>query len=182
MIKDFLSKYMPDPDKIRNNNSLRFIRPLLDDPNLWHLNRRSVSKAFAIGLFWCCIPMPFQMVVAAFFAVRVKANLALSVALVWISNPLTMPPIFYGEYLLGAWILDIPISTFEYEFSLGWLKLKLIEIGIPLYFGSIITAVTFSLVGYYLVGWLWRINIHSKWDKRSRSRCHRLLLESKANG
>ena len=66
MPKDFIKKYMPDPNSIKNNKSLRFLGPLIHDPNLWHLNRHSVSKAFALGLFWGCIPMPFQMVAAAF--------------------------------------------------------------------------------------------------------------------
>tara|TARA_R110002049_G_scaffold15383_7_gene62991 strand:- start:1235 stop:1771 length:537 start_codon:yes stop_codon:yes gene_type:complete len=170
MPKDFFKKYMPDPQKVKNNKSLRLLGPLAHDPNLWHLNRHSVSKAFAIGLFWGCIPMPFQMVAAAFCAMRFKANLALSVALVWISNPLTMPPIFYAEYLLGSWILDMPITHFNDELSLGWIKDRVYEIGLPMYFGSFVTGLTLSLVGYYSINWLWRINIANKWKKRRAER------------
>jgi uncharacterized protein (DUF2062 family) len=170
MTKVFFRKYMPDHNSVKSNKSLRFMGPLINDPNLWHLNRRSVSKAFAVGLFWGCIPMPFQMVVSAFCAVRFKANLGLSIAVVWISNPLTMPPIFYAEYLLGAWVLGMPVSPFEYEFSISWVKLKLLEIGIPMYFGSFIAGVTISIIGYYLISWLWRINIIKKWEKRAKDR------------
>ena len=170
MPKDFFKKYMPDPQKVKDNKSLRFLGPLAHDPNLWHLNRHSVSKAFAIGLFWGCIPMPVQMLSAAFCAMRFKANLALSVALVWISNPITMPPIFYAEYLLGASILDIPITHFNFEISLNWLKDRVYEIGLPMYFGSFITGTVLSLVGYYSINWLWRINIINKWKKRRLER------------
>jgi uncharacterized protein (DUF2062 family) len=180
MPKDFFKKYMPDPNSVKSNKSLRFLGPLIHDPNLWHLNRHSVSKAFAIGLFWGCIPMPFQMVVAAFCAMRFKANLALSIAIVWISNPLTMPPIFYAEYLLGAWILDIPTSPFEYELSISWLKDKLFEIGIPMYLGSFISGIALSLIGYYSIIWMWRINIINKWKKRSEAR-KKSVIEKKEN-
>jgi uncharacterized protein (DUF2062 family) len=41
---------------------------------------------------------------------------------VWITNPITMPPIFYGCYKLGAWILDVSIEkdfvmSLEYVFN-----------------------------------------------------------------
>lgn len=179
MPKDFIKKYMPDPNSVKNNKSLRFLGPLIHDPNLWHLNRRSVSKAFAFGLFWGCIPMPFQMVAAAFCAMRFKANLPLSVALVWFSNPLTMPPIFYAEYLIGAWLLDIPASAFEYELSIHWLKERIYEIGLPMYFGSFITGIVLSVSGYYLIDWIWRKNTAKKWTKRIEERKLRAEQERK---
>lgn len=168
MPKAFIKKYLPDPETIRKNKSLAFLGPIIHDPNLWHLNRHSVTKAFAIGLFWGFIPMPFQMVAAAFCAVRFKANLALSVAIVWISNPLTMPPIFYSEYLLGAWLLDFPLSPFEYETSIAWIEEKLYEIGIPLYFGAFIMGMVASITGYFVINAIWTRSIIRKWNKRQK--------------
>jgi uncharacterized protein (DUF2062 family) len=81
--------------EIKGHKNLSFLGEKLHDPNLWHLNRRSVSAAFAIGLFAAWIPTPGQMVIAAIIALYFRANLPISVALVWITNPLTMPPMFY---------------------------------------------------------------------------------------
>jgi len=170
MPKEFIKKYLPDPESIKNSKSLAFLGPIIHDPNLWHLNRHSVTKAFAIGLFWAAIPMPLQMLAATLCAVKFKANLPLSVALVWISNPITMPPIFYSEYLLGAWILDLPQSPFEYELSLTWQKEKLYEIGIPLYFGSFITGLVASLLGYFIISVAWKRSIVKKWRQRQEKR------------
>ena len=173
MPKDLIKKYLPDPDSIRNNKSLQFLGPIIHEPNLWHLNRHSVIKAFAIGLFWACIPMPFQMVAAAICAVRFNANLPLSLVLVWISNPLTMPPMFYAEYLLGAWLLDMPASPFEYELSFEWLKDKLYEIGIPMYFGALVAGAVSSVIGYFGINAIWKRSTIRRWNKRVAERKRR---------
>ena len=173
MPKNFIKKYLPDPHSVKDNKSLRFLGPLIHEPNLWHLNRHCVAKAFAIGLFWGCIPTPFQMVIAAFFALRFNANLPLSVALVWFSNPVTMPPIFYAEYLLGAWILDMPAYPFEFQLSFSWIKDKLFQIGLPMFLGAIITGAVLSAFSYYLIHWAWKKNALKKWHKRREERAAR---------
>lgn len=173
MPKDFIKKYLPDPDSIKQNKSFAFLGSVLHEPNLWHLNRHCVTKAFAIGLFWGCIPMPFQMVAAALCAIRLNANLPLSVALVWFSNPVTMPPIFYAEYLIGAWLLNKPAMGFEYELSVEWLMSQLYDIGIPMYLGSLVCGIVFAATGYFVVGYLWRRSVIKRWGKRAESRAKR---------
>ena len=108
MPKKLIKKYMPDHETIRNHPHLnKIFGTLLHDPNLLHLNRRSVSMAFAVGLFMAFVPVPFQMVLAAAAAIIIRCNLPISVGLVWVSNPFTMPPLFYFCYLVGTWILGI---------------------------------------------------------------------------
>ena len=102
--------------------SLSFLGDILHEPNLWHINRHSVARAFLVGIWFCFIPMPFQMLAAAFFAIWFNANLPLSVVLVWISNPVTMPPMFYFNYKIGAWALDRPVLSFDFELSWSWIS------------------------------------------------------------
>ena len=90
---------MPDHEKIRQHPQLnKLFGTLLHDPNLLHLNRRSISGAFFIGMFWAFMPMPFQMIPAAALAIYFRTNLPISIGLVWFTNPITIPPFFYFCY------------------------------------------------------------------------------------
>lgn len=146
--------------------SLQFLGDILHEPNLWHINRHSVSRAFLVGIFLCFIPMPFQMLAAAFFAIWFNANLPLSVVLVWISNPLTMPPMFYFSYKVGAWVLDRPVLNFEFKASWAWLSERILDIGIPLYLGSLIMATLSACIAYLVIQFLWRRKVRSDWRER----------------
>lgn len=166
MPKRFIKRYMPTPEKIREMKSLRFLGDVLHEPNLWHINRHAVCRAFLIGVFFCFIPMPFQMVAAGFFAIWFNANLPLSVALVWISNPLTMPPMFYFNYKVGAWLLGRPVLDFKFHLSWHWLSERLIDIGVPLYVGSVVLGVLSACISYLIIQFLWRRKVRSDWRKR----------------
>lgn len=176
MPKNLIKKWMPDPSRVKHNKSLSFLGDVLHEPNLWHINRHSVSKAVLIGIFICLIPVPFQMVIAAIVAVWMNCNLPLSVALCWLTNPLTMPPIFYFNYWVGALLLGRPPMAFEFELSASWLAQKLYEVGLPLYFGSLVVAVSVSLSCYSLIQWAWRRKVRRDWQRRCLSRRNRQTL------
>ncbi|MDB4281858.1 DUF2062 domain-containing protein, partial [Paraglaciecola sp.] len=57
------------------------------------------------------------VLIAAFVALRWQANLPLSVTLVWVTNPLTMPVIYYGAYTLGAWMLGSQMQPVAFDIS-----------------------------------------------------------------
>jgi uncharacterized protein (DUF2062 family) len=173
MPKKKLQKLFPTPEQVKNNKSLAFLGPLMNKPKLWHLNRRSVAQAFFIGIFCAFIPMPFQMALAALLAFYFNSNLPISVGLVWISNPVTMPPLFYATYSLGAFILDIRAREFNSEMSLESLLGQLNEIWLPLYLGSLLAGLVFASAGYVTMRILWRMNIVSHWNKRKAQRLAR---------
>lgn len=183
MPKRLFRKYLPSPEKIRHNKSLSFLGALLADPNLWHINRHSLAGAAFIGIFSAFLPIPMQMVVAAILAVRFKCNLPLSVVLVWITNPLTIAPVFYFTFTVGAWILGAPqhipenirlgdlldyekLSTFFAPQTLGWL----IDFLQALWLGSTLFGLLFGVLAWGMVKLAWRLSVVRKWQQRRELR------------
>lgn len=173
MARKLLKRWMPDPAKIRNHASLQFLGNVLHDPNLFHLNRISVSRAFFVGVFICFLPIPGQMGLAALCALWFRANLPISAMLVWISNPITMPPMFYACYKLGLWVLNAPHRPFHFELSIDWITSELSFLLPPLLLGSIIAALFFSCLSFLVVNQLWRWNVNKAWQKRIADRLNR---------
>ncbi|WP_284245740.1 DUF2062 domain-containing protein [Thalassotalea insulae] len=168
MPKKTIKKFMPDHHTIKSHKHLQIFGELLHNGNLWHLNRRSVAKAFAVGLFFAFVPVPFQMILSAGMAIIVHANLPLSIALVWITNPLTMPAIFYFCYLVGTWLLGAPEQKFVFEASWQWVVNSLSTIGPSFLLGCGVLATLFSILGYFGIQALWRYSVSKEWQKRSK--------------
>lgn len=170
MARKIIKRFLPDINQIRGHKFLRIFGTLLHDANLWHLNRQSVSGAFAVGLFMAFVPMPFQMIPAAALAIYFRVNLPISVSLVWITNPVSMPPIFYFCYKLGTWVLGEPIKRFVFEPSSEWLVHELNQFWQPFLLGCLAVSTLSALIGYFGIRALWRWHVISNWEKRKIKR------------
>lgn len=174
LIKKLLDRFMPDPEVIKRQQSLQFLGSKLHEPNLWHLNRHSVSMAFAIGLFCAWIPTPTQMAIAAVGAIYYRANLPLSVGLVWITNPITMPPLFYFAYRVGLWFLNQPVTADEPEFSLTGMFSGLGDVWQPFLIGCFAMGILSSAAGYFGIQYYWREHTTKKWAERKEKRARNI--------
>lgn len=157
MPRRIFKRYMPDPGKLKAHKHLSWLGEHLHNPNLWHLSRRSAARAFMIGVFCAFLPIPGQMFVAAVLALWIGGNLAVSVGLVWLTNPITIPPIFYATYKLGAWILGTePIAI---SWSLAGIEAQIANIWWPLLLGSLICGVLFAGISYLVINrlWIWQV-------------------------
>lgn len=168
MPRKFLKRYLPDSDSIKKHPHLQRFGKRLQEPNLWHLNRRSISGAVAVGLFSALTPLPGQIFLAAALAILARVNLPASVTLVFVTNPLTIPPIFYGTYKLGAWLMDIPSTSIHFELALEALA-AMQHIWKPLFLGSFVAGLISAALGFVLTRLLWRLHIVSRMQKRFRS-------------
>ena len=110
-MKRLLQRCLPDPHYWRTHKNLRFLGESLHDPRLWHFNRRSTVRGLAAGAFYAFVPFPWQMLLAAITAAWLRFNLPVAVAMVWITNPLTIPPIAFVNYRFGAWLLAVRRET-----------------------------------------------------------------------
>lgn len=169
MPKKFIRRFLPDHNNVRKSKYLRVFGTLLHDPNLWHLNRRSACGAFGIGLFFAFWPVPFQMIFSTAAAIIFRVNVPVSVAAVWITNPLTMPPIFYAAYLLGSTVLGTKVDHFVFELSWTWLADSVSTIGPAFILGCLIFSVFFSVLGYFSLDWIWRMSVLRAWKRRRKS-------------
>ncbi len=169
MPKRILKKYFPDPEKLKQQKNLQFLGSRLHEPNLWFLNRTSVSTAFAIGLLVAWVPSPGQMVIAAVFALYLRANLAISVALVWITNPLTMPPMFYFAYVIGLQLLGRTLPAADFNFSVDEILAGMSEIWEPFLLGCLVLGIISASIGYIGIRLFWRYSIIKRWKNRKKS-------------
>lgn len=163
-VRRWLKGILPDPRVILESRWIRVFGSLLQDPNLWHLNRRSASGAVAVGLFMMYMPPFGQVFMAAAAAIKLRVNLPIAASLIWLSNPLTIPPMFYLAYVIGAFLTGQPIRTFEPDFWLDWHN----WLGVlgPLALGCLICACTAAAAGYFTVQWLWRRSLRREIRRR----------------
>ncbi len=165
MPRKFIKRFLPSRKSFHETSQLRPLKGFLHDPCLWHLNRRTVSGAVAIGLFSAYLPMPLEMLVAAMMAILFRVNLPLAVIFVWVSNPLTWIPLYGAGYMLGAKILGREMVSFD-DMTMSWLMSQVL----PLWLGSLILGSILALLGYLATRGLWRLHIVRHWEKRKRCR------------
>ncbi|MBA3026780.1 MAG: DUF2062 domain-containing protein [Sulfurimonas sp.] len=127
-------------------------------PEYLSTNRKMISRAVLLGLFIAFIPMPFQMLAVLAFIPFFKFNVPLGLAMCWLSNPLTMPPMYYVEYLTGSFVLGMKPEPVE--MTLDWFSHNLDNIFIPLYVGASLYSIFGSLLAYWAVNHFWRSSVH----------------------
>lgn len=109
MPKQTLKSWLPTPEKLQKNRIISLFAPFLVDPRLWHMNRGSLTRAVYVGVLCAFFPLPGQMPLALIGALLFRANVPMSIALTWITNPLTTIPVFWVAYCVGAIIIGEPV-------------------------------------------------------------------------
>lgn len=180
MIRGFLKKWLPSHDAIQKDKNLRWLKSFLHDPNLWHVNRRSVAGGLAVGLFAAFIPLPIQMLIAGLLSLAFRVNVLIAVVATWITNPVTFVPVNYIIYKVGSLIIgngnsDIShIKEFNFHFksfSEFWHNIYswILSLGKAYLVGLPIVSVTVAILGYVLVRVVWRIIITVQYYQKKRA-------------
>lgn len=179
MPRKFINRHLPDPARIAKTPGLGFLGHHLEDPNLWHLNRRSAAGAVFWGLWFAFLPMPLHTIPAVLIALVLRVNLPLTVAMVWLVNPLTMLPCFYVAYDVGAALLHRPgISLHEIRLLIDVLEsgsspapghgraLNMTAYIEPFLLGMLVTGFLLACLGYLGMNWYWRRHVIKSWNRR----------------
>lgn len=158
---------VPSREELEANRWLRVLAPYLADTKVWHWSRRGVAAGVAVGLFVGLLIPVAQILLAAVAAVVLRANIPVAAAATFITNPLTVPPIYYAAYHLGAWATDSPApATFSFVDPASlWENLG--TIGMPLFAGLGIAATTLAFTSYLLIsqGWALRVALKRRGSK-----------------
>nr|VFK61094.1 MAG: hypothetical protein BECKTUN1418F_GA0071002_12424 [Candidatus Kentron sp. TUN]VFK65139.1 MAG: hypothetical protein BECKTUN1418D_GA0071000_13172 [Candidatus Kentron sp. TUN]VFK70142.1 MAG: hypothetical protein BECKTUN1418E_GA0071001_12394 [Candidatus Kentron sp. TUN] len=171
MIREYLQRILPPPNRIRENNTyIRLFGKLLHSPTLWRLDRDSVAQGASVGIFIAFIPVPFQMILAAAVAIAIGCNLPVAVAFVWISNPITIPPIFYAAYKVGAVLLHQAPKAIEFQWTVEWMFAKLADIWQPLLLGCAVLGLAAAAVGNIVIRVVWYLQVTHRWHVRRNQR------------
>lgn len=101
------------------------------------------------------------MLPAALLAIFFRANLPISILLVWISNPFTWLILYTPPYLLGLAI------TGETSISLNKITVDIMmQQFTALFLGCIIFGSSLAIAGYILANVIWRMIVVNRWNSR----------------
>ncbi len=133
------------------------------------VNRIMVTRGVFVGLFWGFIPMPMQMLAVIATMPFVRFNVPIAISMVWLSNPFTMPFMYYMEYLTGNLILGKE-SVENIELTVEWFSANIGNIFIPLYVGTAFYSIIVSGIIYILLNRLWIISVNNEKEEKRRER------------
>ena len=155
----------------RRNQATWYLRPfsaVLHHPMYFALNRRSVTGALVIGVFVSMLPIPGHTPIAVVVALLAGVNLGVAALAAWLNSPLTLVPVFYAEYRLGALLLNIPLQPWPEAVTWAWLRGQIALMWQPLFLGALITAVATTALVYFGANAAWR------WSSARRMKRRRL--------
>ena len=153
----------------RSRNYFFRLRPAIR----WLTKLRGSSKAiaggFALGIFIAMTPtVGIQMFLSALFATFFNLNRPAAIVTAWITNPVTIPPIYTLHYWVGYQLLGGPSVTSVYHqlieicaklatlnmFQIGEQFMAFVDLGkeiiIPLVIGTIVVGVVAGGITYWL--------------------------------
>jgi uncharacterized protein len=166
MPRRFLKKITPHPHKLQDRWFVRLFGSRIAHPGLWALKRRSVTAAFAAGLAICFVPLPIHLPLAALVAIVWHLNLPMIVATVFLVNPVTVVPIYYTAYRVGAALLGVAPQRFKFELDFDWLQYGLGPIWKPFLLGCLFCAAVAATLGWVALELLWRTRVRSRYKNR----------------
>src|SRR5205085_9674167 len=101
----WLKRHIPSRETIDQYRLLRPFAPHLRHPSLWRMNRRSVPRGVALGLFVAVIIPFMHTFIAALLAIPARANVAVAALFTLVVNPFTIPLMYVAAYRVGSWEL-----------------------------------------------------------------------------
>ncbi len=156
-IKKLLEETLISRDRLKGERIHRILGDRIFTQEIWHIDRFTISGGLALGLFIAFTPtIPFQMIISALCAIWLRVNLPVALAACWVTNPLTIFPVYRIAYRLGYWLLgNLPgiFSGFVGQEQAG--MRHLFAKGVYLWTGGVLLGAAAGLGGYAFVRIAW---------------------------
>ena len=153
---------------------LRIFGERLAESQLWSLNRRSITVAFGVGIGVSFIPLPVHLLLVVLAAIIWRLNVAVGIAGCYIVNPLTMVPVYYAAYRVGAWLLRYRPRHFEFHPNWNWLEHGLGPAWKPFLLGCLVCGLVGGFGGRILLEVVWRTATLRRYHARKERRLYKM--------
>lgn len=176
--------------KVKNRIIKQIIKPILESVS--PVNEAALGTA--IGIFVGLTPtigiqmwIVFMIWLFCKYILKIKFDLIIGTALVWISNPFTIFFLYYGFLrtgygffsMMGLDKTELNFSAFQHQLSqilnspdknsfdiiMAGGKFLIYDLGYPMVLGSLLYAILFSLLSYFLVRKYLLLHRFAKADK-----------------
>jgi uncharacterized protein (DUF2062 family) len=168
MPRRLFRKVRPFTLSLRERWYFRALGPRLRDARLWSLNRRAITAAFGAGVATAFVPLPIHALLGLLVAMVWRLNIPAMIGTLLLFNPITVVPIYYVAYRVGALLLGIEPGPFAFELSWAWLQNGLGAIWKPFLLGCLVCAVVGGYLAYFGLELVWRISTVSRLNAKRR--------------
>jgi uncharacterized protein len=170
--RHILKRYVGSRESLSESRAAGRLGKRLHNADIWHPGRRSVAGGVSLGFFLAFIPLPVQMLIAAPLALLFRVNLPVALIAVWITNPITIAPLFIFAFKIGSWISgrDSENSPLTFEPSFDAIATTFGEIWLPLWIGCLVCGSAAAIVGNVAVRLLWRANLFYRRRQRRKKK------------
>lgn len=169
--KRLLHRYFGNHELMTKARGSGWLGQRLHDPRIWHLGRNSVDGGVSPGFFLAFIPLPIQMLIAAPIALMLRVNLPVTLASIWITNPITFAPMLLFAYNVGTWLTATDSTGLAAGFdpSIAGALDTFGEIWLPLSVGCLVCGLSAAAIGNLAVRWTWRAYLSYRWLQRRKA-------------
>lgn len=167
-MKNWLKKYTPSTQSLQNSPEIKELKSFTKAPCFWSRDRQSVARGVAAGLAGAVIP-GFQLFYAAILVILLRGNLPIALVCTLVTNPLTVAPIVYFIYFVGAFVIKNGNSNFVFQefqwnfssFHAFWSNVSTwsLQFGKAFLVGLPIVSVCLGMIGYFGTILIWEASI-----------------------
>ncbi len=172
----WLKHFTPDRHALEKLWCLRPFATVVCDRGCWAFKRKSVVRAFSLGLLIAFVPptplLPLHLSLCALLGILFRLNIPVLVGTVFVSNPLTWFPQIAGSLWVGSKLLGLDLMPLMHELTHlhGHLHHNslphLNQLWAPLLLGALVLGVLAAGLGYLLGQSVWHARVLYRLHRR----------------